>query len=273
MLATTGPAGSETKLAAVRLPGSPRLVVRGQIAADAQPAVEAQAVENPTQFYVNALGAALSAHGITVGGRAVDVDDLALPPDETRATLLLEDQSPPLSDIIDVTLKWSRNGYAETLLRTLPPFGERGSEARGLEVLRDTLRTWGIAEDYYIVRDGSGLSRYDHVSPNALTWLLTYMYLDPTHADHFRASLPVAGVAGTLSHRMASTAAAGRVWAKSGSLSQVRGLSGYMLTKDDEPLVFSILVNGYRGSSAEVEAVMDRALARVARFTRARAAH
>ncbi len=86
-----------------------------------------------------------------------------------RRPLLLEDRSATLFEIVDVTLKWSRNIYAETLLRSLAPAGAPATTEAGLKVLRETLSRWGVCSDYYLARDGSGLSRYDYLSPDALT--------------------------------------------------------------------------------------------------------
>ena len=265
---TTVAAGERTTLDIARVPGSLLLQVRGQIAADAKPVTTTAAVENPTRFYMNAFREALARHGIFVSGGAVDVDDLRAPPDLSQATELIVDRSPRLEEIIDVTQKWSRNEYAETLLRALSPEGKPATSEAGLEVLREQLRVWGLPREYYQASDGSGLSRTSFVTAEALSGLLTYIWADPKHADLFRGTLPVAGVSGTLAERLKGTPAEKRVWAKTGSLSGVRTLSGYIVTLAGEPLVFSILANNYRVPTAEIDGIVDKALIKLVEFRR-----
>lgn len=264
----TAAADAETSVDIARIPGTRYLDVRGQIAAGAPPITITAAVKNPTEFYLEAFREALGRHGIGVSGTMTDIDDLHEPPKTEGNIELLVDRSPPLSDIIDVTMKWSRNGYAETLLLAMAPHGEPASGTKGLDTVRQTLATWGVSAESYLPRDGSGLSRYDYVSADALTLLLTSLAANPKHAELFRSTLPVAGVSGTLATRMKATPAEGRVVAKTGSLSNVRALSGYITTLDGEPLVFSILVNNYRVSTAEIDTIVDKAMVRLVEFKR-----
>ena len=267
-------AGERTSVDISRIPGTPFLVVRGHVAADAKPLTLTASVDNPTRLYLNAFREALGRHGIFVAGTMMDIDDLREPPDMSKASEIIVDRSPPLSEIIDVTLKWSRNIYAESLLFAMAPLAkeatpnEPATSARGLEAVAETLTRLGVVADSYLARDGSGLSRYDYVTADTLTWLLTYLWMNPAHADLFRASLPVAGTSGTLAERMKGTPAEGRVWAKTGSLSNMRALSGYVVTVAGEPLVFSIIFNDFRVSNADVDAIVDKALVRLAQFER-----
>jgi D-alanyl-D-alanine carboxypeptidase/D-alanyl-D-alanine-endopeptidase (penicillin-binding protein 4) len=262
----TGPAGTRTSIELERVPGTGVLHVRGVIAADARPTTVTAATDDPTRMYLSALGEALGRHGISVGGRMMDIDEVRVAPDIAAAREMIVDRSPPLSEIIDVANKWSRNIYAETLLYALAPPGEPATAARGIDVLRQTLRAWGLADASYLPRDGSGLSRYDFVTADALTLLLTYLWRHPAHTDRFRSALPVAGQSGTIAERMKGTDAAGRVWAKTGTLSHVRTLSGYLVTTSGEPLVVSILVNNFQVPAATVDAIIDEALVRLVRF-------
>ena len=268
-LVTTGAAGGESRIDIDRQPGSPYLNVRGGIAAGAAPVTVTAAVDNPTRFYVNALEAALGRHGILVAGNATDLDELHERPRREHLTELIVDHSPPLPEIADVLMKWSRNGYAETLLMALAPASEPATAATGLAALRETLSEWGL-QDEIAARDGSGLSRYDALTPHALTALLQRIAGDPSRLEIFRSTLPVAGVSGSLADRMKGTSAEGRVAAKTGSMSGVRALSGYITTSDGEPLAFSFLVNNYRVPSSEIDAVMDRALVRLVEFDQGR---
>ena len=180
----------------------------------------------------------------------------------------MEDRSAPLYEIVDVLLKWSRNEYAETLLWSLSPPGAPASEAAGLAVLRAALPSLGVEAGSFSAFDGSGLSRYDMVSADALVRLLTTIWHDPPLLGPFRSALPVAGVSGSLEHRMKGTAAEGRVWAKTGSMFNIRTVSGYVLTADSEMLAFSFLANNYTVPSAEIDAIMDTAMTRLAGFRR-----
>ena len=265
---TTADAGTESALDIARVPGTSSLDVRGQVALDAKPVSVIAAVDNPTRLYLNAFREALGRHGITVSGNLLDIDELREPPTIGEAVELITDRSPPLSDIIDVTMKWSRNGYAETLLYALSPPDMVATDTKGLEALRQTLGGWGIVPESYVARDGSGLSRYDFISADAVAALLTSIHKHPQHAEAFRQTLPVAGLSGTLANRMKGTPAEGRVWAKSGSMSHVRTLAGYVVTIDGEPLVFAILVNNFLAPAAEIEALVDKALVRLVEFRR-----
>ena len=264
----TSPPGTETRIDVQRIAGTTFLDVRGQIAQDARPVSVLAAVENPTRMYLNAFREALGRHGIDVGGHMIDVDQLQEPLTFDQAIELIADQSPPLSEIIDVAMKWSRNGYAETLLYALSPPGEPATAERGLAVLRETLTALGVPPESYLPRDGSGLSRYDLLTADSLSQVLTSIWMHPTHAAPFRATLPQAGVSGTLASRMRGTPAESRVWAKTGSMSNIRTLAGYAVTRDDEPLVFAFLVNNFRVPNAEIDAVFDRALVRLVDFRR-----
>jgi D-alanyl-D-alanine carboxypeptidase/D-alanyl-D-alanine-endopeptidase (penicillin-binding protein 4) len=120
------------------------------------------------------------------------------------------------------------------------------SEDAGLAVVKSFLREAGIDSSGLVLTDGSGLSRNDLVTANSTLQLLTYMSRH-RYAEVFREALPVAGIDGTLRNRMKGTTAMSNVRAKTGSLSTVATLSGYVTTAAGERLVFSIMSNSYTG--------------------------
>jgi D-alanyl-D-alanine carboxypeptidase/D-alanyl-D-alanine-endopeptidase (penicillin-binding protein 4) len=126
-----------------------------------------------------------------------------------------------------------------------------------------TLAEWGVASDAVVMFDGSGLSRYNYVTAEALTTLLERVWRDERLRGPFVAALPVGGHDGTLDERMKNSVLNRRVQAKTGTISNVRALSGYLETTSGEKLVFSMVANHFTASSAEVDAVMERALERL----------
>jgi D-alanyl-D-alanine carboxypeptidase/D-alanyl-D-alanine-endopeptidase (penicillin-binding protein 4) len=132
--------------------------------------------------------------------------------------------------------------------------------------MRDQLLAWGAARDGFVVRDGSGLSRHDVTTPETIIRVLDAMRRAPTF-ELFRASLPVAGVDGTIANRMKGTPAQGNVHAKTGTLDMVRSLSGYVTTADGRLLLFSVLANNWTVSVREVERVQDVLAVRLASLT------
>jgi D-alanyl-D-alanine carboxypeptidase/D-alanyl-D-alanine-endopeptidase (penicillin-binding protein 4) len=163
------------------------------------------------------------------------------PPHEREVAAIV---SPPLSQLIEETNQESNNLYAESLLKTLGanPSRTADSSAAGLDVVKSSLTDLGVNPQSYVLTDGSGLSRHNLVSPEALVQTLRGMAQTPV-AALYQASLPVAGVSGTLYKRFQKTPAQGILKAKTGSMSGVSTLAGYLNSPHFPPLVFSILVN------------------------------
>jgi D-alanyl-D-alanine carboxypeptidase/D-alanyl-D-alanine-endopeptidase (penicillin-binding protein 4) len=251
-----------------RMPGDPELHVDGVIPVDSRPLVLFPSVPNPTDHFVQALRGALLRAGVSIGGAAVDIGDLPEVP-LTMGAPLVEHRSPPLSAIAAVTLKSSQNLHAESLLRALA-FTETpiATAADGLRIVAGTLATWGIAPGNVIAADGSGLSRYSHVTADALLTVLHRMASDDRHRPQWIAALPIGGTEGTLASRFLAGSGRGRVWAKTGSLSDVRALAGYVETRDGEMLAFAILLNCAGAAPADLEAIIDAAVERLAGFSR-----
>ena len=247
-----------------RLFGQPTLVVTGTMPVGAVPVVQTVAIDNPTLFFVEALRAGLEEHGIMVRDGVADLDDLPAGAAGTRRPIAKR-VSPPLSVIGPYFMKESQNYIAETLFKTLGRVlkGD-GSAAAGRAAVKETLTAWGIPDDGLVMRDGSGLSRYDYVTSDLLVALLTRMWKNDTLRGPFAASLPVAAHDGTLSGRMKNTWLDGHVQAKTGTISNVRSLSGYLETKSGERIVFSIIGNHFTVPSSAIDALAERALMWVA---------
>jgi serine-type D-Ala-D-Ala carboxypeptidase/endopeptidase (penicillin-binding protein 4) len=165
-------------------------------------------------------------------------------------------------------MKPSQNQIAEILLRTLGrELRGAGTDAAGIAVVDSMMAAWGLPAGQLIVADGSGLSRLNHMSPEFAVGLL-----DRMGRGHYReqwyASLPVAGVDGTLRGRLLGTPAQGRVHAKTGTLSNTRALSGYVTTADGETILFSMIVNAHALTAADADRLIDRALVRLASYSR-----
>jgi len=142
-----------------------------------------------------------------------------------------------------------------------------GTFAKGKEIVEETLDGMGVARGSYSYADGSGLSRLNLVSADALVRLLRFMYRNPGF-QYFYDALPVAGVDGTLSERMKGTKAENNVRAKTGTLTAASGLAGFLRTSDGEMLAFAIGVNNFLGPKGPVESMQDLALERLAAFSR-----
>ena len=175
-------------------------------------------------------------------------------------------QSPDLRWIVNVLLKISQNLYAETLVRLLDRHPDGKSYAEGKKVVEQVLTRIGIPSDSYVLADGSGLSRRSYVTPDALVRILRYVHRAP-YREEFVATLPVAGVDGTIRRRMRGTPAENKVYAKTGSLGNVRSLSGFVTTKDEETLAFSMIVNHYTQPRRSAEYLQDLALEFLASLT------
>ena len=205
---------------------------------------------NPNDAYVAALTEALRSKGIAVDG-ALSIDSTA------RVDTLFAVQSLPLREIMPALMKPSQNQIAEILLRTVGL--ERagvGSADSGRAVVVRQLLAWGADSGGYLVRDGSGLSRYDYVAPETIVHVLNAMRQSPNF-QLFYESLPIAGVDGTIRTRMKGTKAEGNLHAKTGTVAQARSLSGYVTTADGRMLIFSMLCNNFTTPVSEVTRVQD----------------
>ena len=251
-----------------RLPGSNRLSVGGTIPSGSREITETAAVDDPAGFFVRALRATLISAGIDVRGEAVGLSGAGSVPDLAGQTVLLSHRSPPLSEIGTVLMKVSQNLYAETLLKALGATRGMATAEAGRTVVQEVLERWGVPPDAVVLKDGSGLSRYNYVTAETLVRILRQMHRDPRHRLAFSATLPVGGRDGTTARRMKGTRAEGNVLAKTGSLSNVRALSGYVKTLDGEPLVFSIIANNFNLPTPAIDSVTDLAVERLANFTR-----
>ncbi|HEY0025791.1 MAG TPA: D-alanyl-D-alanine carboxypeptidase/D-alanyl-D-alanine-endopeptidase [Longimicrobium sp.] len=255
-----GAADSPATFGVVRADGG-ALTVSGSIPADTAFVEEAIAIRNNTAFFAAALRQALVEAGIRVDGGAYDADQRegAAP----THTVLFTHTSPPMAEILAAFMKPSQNQIGEVLLKTLgAELRGTGSARAGVAVVDSLARAWGMPPRLLAQADGSGLSRYNLVAPAFLVTLLERESRSP-HAQIFTASLPVAGRDGTLSSRMRGTPAEGNLRAKTGTLSGVRALSGYVTTAAGEPMVFSILMNHHTLSSRDVDRVAEAAIMRL----------
>lgn len=266
---TTSAPGSPTDVDVSRGLASDDVEVRGTIATDHAPVIRHAAVNDANRYFASALRSALIARGVVVRGGAVNGDDFPAGPIASAAPVLATLTSPTLDVIATRLLKVSQNLYAETFLRQLDASpNHQASVSGGAAAARQVLEGLGVAHGAFAQSDGSGLSRYDLVTPTAFVQVLTAMARNTQLSARWTAALPIGGADGTLQHRLAGTAAEGRVRAKTGSLSGVRALSGYVETAAGERLVFSILANNYADpvTSDDIEKAMDAAVIRLVAF-------
>jgi serine-type D-Ala-D-Ala carboxypeptidase/endopeptidase (penicillin-binding protein 4) len=263
----TGPAGSAQLVWPEQRPGDPALTIAGSIPAAAPPATMAIAVGNPTLWFVSALKSRLVRDGIEVSGEAVDIDDLTPAPARDTMPVLFTHRSRPLAEIAQPVLKDSINIYAEALMRLNAAPGAFPTNDAALDGLRKRLDAWGIPNASYQLVDGSGLSRRDAISADAVMAVLERM-ADPSGKSPFVAGLPIAGVDGSLSTRMKGTPAERNIRAKTGTMSNIRTLAGYVTTYDGERLAFVVLINNFEGTGANANDALDAIAIRLAAFSR-----
>ncbi|NEQ72205.1 MAG: D-alanyl-D-alanine carboxypeptidase/D-alanyl-D-alanine-endopeptidase [Okeania sp. SIO2C9] len=204
------------------------------------------AVVEPVDNFLNKFSEVLATTGIQVS-QIVKKSQIA---SNINLTELAFVESPTLAELVEEVNRKSNNVYAESLLRQmgvrsrLIPRKKSNNQtlAKSLEEVKVILTRLGVTPNSFVLNDGSGLSRHNLVSPEALVQTLRIMANSPW-ANIYRNSLPVAGVSGTLSRRFRNSFAEGNVQAKTGTISGVSGLAGYIQPANFEPLVFSIIVN------------------------------
>ena len=267
----TGPPNSKLTLWLSRFPGQTALGVDGSIPLGSAALYRTVSVNNPTAFFVRSLRDALVRFGIRVDGEAVDPDDL--PEDDWTGLqpefrVLVSHRSVPLSELSIDMMKRSWNLPAETLFRTAGTVEGDGSDVASQTAVTAMLEGWSIDPDHFTIADGSGLSRYNSVTAETLVAVLERNASDPVTRTLFEATLPVAAGDGTLERRMRGTAAANNARGKTGSMSGVQALSGYVDTQDGETLIFAILANNYQTRASDVQALIDQAVVHLATFSR-----
>jgi serine-type D-Ala-D-Ala carboxypeptidase/endopeptidase (penicillin-binding protein 4) len=240
-----------------REPGAQLVVVRGTLPANSTPRKLILAIHEPASHAAAVLQKLLTDRGVKITGnpRAVHIPET--PADTTPRAILAEHTSIPLGDSVKLVNKISQNLHTEMLLRTAAR--QSGLWAKPEDLMKfplDFYAAAGIAPDDVIQTDGSGLSRHDLVTPRALVALLKYAQTQPWFQVYY-ASLPVAGIDGTLEDRMKNTIAVGRIHAKTGSVEHVRTRSGFAELPSGRTLIFSFLSNNQGGKGHEANDALD----------------
>jgi len=273
---TTAPGTRPRRVFISRAPGSTQLTIWGYIPADDAGTNEMLAIEDPADFAAQLFRSLLEKRGVVIYGRSrtrhSELASLstftATPtaparggdgaPRVTTPLVLARYESQPLGEDLRVINKASQNLHAELLLRLLGK--EKGTSATiegGLEVVRGFLQQMGINSDEYAFYDGSGLSRQNLVTPDAIVRLLSYCSRQ-SWGPMFEDTLPVGGVDGSLRERYKLTSAQGRVHGKTGALNHVNALSGYATTLSGDEVAFSILVNNHNLAPRRALETIDR---------------
>ncbi len=248
-----------------------RMTFAGTLARDSNGRVFSITVRRPAHWFGQMLARELKLLGVVIGGKVHAVnwtERLLNPLPSGQLEHISSVAAPPLLEIIRVMMKDSVNLYANLmLLQAAGPPTENGKDAErwALEQLQQFLLLAGVESGAADLDDGSGLSRRTLVSPSAVVRLLSFMS-EHQYAKEFASTLAIAGQDGTLANRMKQSAAEKNAIGKTGTLKFAHGLSGYVTTKADERLAFSILLNNYDGSSSSAREAMDALVVSLAEF-------
>jgi D-alanyl-D-alanine carboxypeptidase/D-alanyl-D-alanine-endopeptidase (penicillin-binding protein 4) len=234
----------------VRQDGTTRILVNGELAVGSKPRIAWVALPDPARYFGTVFKETLEREGIAIPGGVTESEAMRL--EGKSSEFILAEHT--LGDAVGSCNTVSQNLHAEMILKLLGfRFRAAGTTAAGLEVVREFLRTEVGVSDVELV-DGSGLARDNKASAESLVKLLAFMR-NHRHGKAFVGSLSVAGAKGTLKERMEGTA--GRIHAKSGSLSGVSSLSGYAETPEGDTIIFSILANDWRSGSGSPRDLQD----------------
>ena len=272
--ALTGPAGSPNTLAIVRPVNGLGLRVYGSIPADAKPWSERVGLDDPAHFAAWTFKAMLAARGVKVTGtvrvnhrgrqiydQPHDPGPLGTPISVGYNPLAQLTPAPLAADVVTIN-KVSQNLHAQVLFRRIGDRRGTGSEAWSAAALNDQLTKAGIPREGYDFSDGSGMSTYNRVSPRAAVALLRWVDAQPWGKAWY-ASLPIAGVDGTLKRRFVGTLLAGNLIAKTGTLNGTNALSGTFRAASGKRLTFAFFANDVPDGQSAVPA-MEAALLGIA---------
>lgn len=259
----TGPEGGPASIAFAHRADGTTLVVGGTVPPGEGAVVRTVAVPDAADHAARALRAALERRGIAASGEVLVLRDsaavwaLAGAGAAGPVVPVAAWHSPPLGEIVREMNKESHNWIAEQLARTLgAELAGVGSWSAGLEAARRFLiDDVAVDSTAFLLRDGSGLSVQNLLTPATVTALLAHVRR-ASWGEAFLASLPISGTDGTLEARLGGVA--GRVRAKTGTLTNVNSLSGFAWTAGGRELVFSILTNASGRPGAEVREAIDR---------------
>jgi len=238
--------------------------IRGSLSANSPVFIVKGSMPDPELQFLQAFKEVLLLRGIQVDGQLISCrgnqDKLNLPVDYTKLHLLLEHTGKSVRDIAYWTNMKSINVFAETLNAWIgyEKFGE-GTTENGVKAMEDhwasRINTIGMN-----LTDGSGLSRSNSVSAKNYCDLLKYMYLSKNR-DVFKATLPIAGVSGTLVSFCKGQCAEGKIYAKSGTMRRIKSYAGYVETGSGKKIAFALIVNNYSCSNnaimKKMEAIMN----------------
>ena len=177
------------------------------------------------------------------------------------ANLIAMKKSMPLEQLVIPYMKLSNNGIADILIKTIGKVEYRhGSTKAGLKAVNNFGHSIGLPMEDWSFEDGSGMSHANHVSSISVSDLLFKVQREDWFST-FYTSLPVAGhsermVGGTLRNRLKDPLTAGKVFAKTGSLSGVSTLSGYLVGNSGEHYIFSVLVQNKSGAASVIDEIV-----------------
>jgi serine-type D-Ala-D-Ala carboxypeptidase/endopeptidase (penicillin-binding protein 4) len=234
--------GEEKKLKIVRMHDKKTIEVSGTLSVDSKLMKEWISVPDPTSFALDLFQQSLKNNGIKLDGNI----QKGHAPENIHPILI--HHSIPLSQLLVPFMKLSNNGHAEILIKEMGRLSKgEGSWEKGLSVFKTELADLGVNPKTMVLRDGSGVSHVDLVPANQIS-LLLYKIQKENWFPSYLQSLPIAGnkekmIGGTLRKRLRETAVRGKIRAKTGSISTVSSLSGFIDTKSGKRLIFSILLN------------------------------
>lgn len=236
-----------------------RLVITGTIGANASPVSMRRRIDNPPAFAGSVIAMAMRQMGITFRGQVRQGRTA-----EKTERIFVHDSQPIMNSISGMN-KWSNNFMAEQMLRFLGVNGSQPSTwDASIRRATQAIQEGNIISGPFTIHNGSGLYDGNLVSPRQVVGLLSTMR-NHRYGPEFMASLPIAGVDGTLRHRLEGDLTRGNLRAKTGSLRDVSALSGYLQTQSGRMVAFSIIFNdpprpawGYRSYQDRIAEAIAR---------------
>jgi len=219
-------------------------------------------IPNPPETAAAEFYKHLEKNGIYVTGRAADLENLRdtskLKTFEGSRTNIGFSFSPSIGTLVSITNQESNNLFAEHLIKHLGLAKyHNGSDESGAHAISEFWKARGMDTGGLYIFDGCGISRYNAVTVRQLVFVLQTMKRSP-YFDIFYNSLPLAGTTGTLRNKFKETAVEGHLRAKTGTMSRVKSLAGYLRTNSNKTIGFAIIINNYNCSVDEINKKLER---------------